>query len=192
VKSVRSLARIIAALAVLALPAAAWYLSVRPAPAPEATFATIGGESLSTASLRGKVVLVNFWATSCEVCTREMPQLADLHRKHRGRGLETVAVAMSYDPPNYVARYAQKHALPFRVALDPVGAAAREFGDVRLTSPSSIASWRGSSPKRRDQRCCATRSGTGSASSGPTIETSFSGPTGPAMRYLSVPRRSTM
>jgi len=148
VKSVRPRTLIIAALAVLALPAAAWYLSIRPAPAPAATFATIGGESVSTASLRGKVVLVNFWATSCEVCTKEMPQLADLHRKHRGRGLETVAVAMSYDPPNYVARYAQKNALPFRVALDPVGAAAREFGDVRLTPTTFVIDRQGRIVKR--------------------------------------------
>lgn len=142
-KSVRPLPVIIAAAAALALPAGAWYLSARPAPAPDATFATIGGESVSIASLRGKVVLVNFWATSCEACVAEMPQLAALHRRYRGRGLETVAVAMSYDPPNHVAGYARTHALPFRVALDPVGAAAREFGDVRLTPTTLVVDRRG-------------------------------------------------
>jgi peroxiredoxin len=147
-KSVKPLPLIIAAVAAIALSAGAWYLSARPAPAPAATFATVGGESVSVASLRGKVVLVNFWATSCEPCVAEMPQLADLHRRHHARGLETVAVAMSYDPPNYVARFARQHALPFRVALDPVGAVARGFGDVRLTPTTLVIDRQGRIVKR--------------------------------------------
>jgi peroxiredoxin len=148
VKSVRSRPLIIAALAVLALPGVAWYLSTRPSPAPEATFATIAGETLSTADLRGKVVLVNFWATSCAVCVKEMPRLAEIHRRHHARGLETVAVAMSYDPPNYVVRYAQRAALPFRVALDPVGDAAKRFGDVRATPTTFVIDRQGRIVKR--------------------------------------------
>ena len=147
-KSVKVPAIIIAAAAVVALSIAAWRASTRPVPAPAATFATIGGESVSVASLRGRVVLVNFWATSCEPCVAEMPQLAALYRRHSGRGLETVAVAMSYDPPNYVANFARRHALPFRVALDPVGAVAREFGDVRLTPTTLVIDRQGRIVKR--------------------------------------------
>jgi peroxiredoxin len=148
VKSVRPLPLIIAALAVIALPGIAWYLSARPTPAPDAMFATIAGETLSTESLRGKVVLVNFWATSCAVCVKEMPRLAEIHRRHSDRGLETVAVAMSYDPPNYVVRYAERTGLPFRVALDPVGRVAKQFGDVRLTPTTFVIDRRGQIVKR--------------------------------------------
>ena len=102
-------------------------------PAPAVIFKTISGEQITPASLRGKVVLVNFWATSCTSCIEEMPQMVETYNKYKGRGLEFIAVAMSYDPPNYVLNYAQTRQLPFKVALDTDGAAAKSFGDVALT-----------------------------------------------------------
>ena len=119
-----------------------------PAHAPPVTLTTIQGEKLTAEDLRGKVVLVNFWATSCTTCVEEMPKLVDTYRKHRERGLETIAVAMSYDPPNYVLHYAAKNALPFKVALDPMGAAALAFGDVSLTPTTFVIDRRGMIVKR--------------------------------------------
>jgi peroxiredoxin len=119
-----------------------------PAHLPEVTLTTIKGEQLTPADLRGKVVLVNFWATSCVTCVKEMPKLVATYRKHRERGFETIAVAMRYDPPNYVLHYAEKNALPFKVALDPVGAAARAFGDVSLTPTTFVIDRRGTIVKR--------------------------------------------
>lgn len=129
-------------LALLAM-AAAWHRQERAAPAPEVTFPTIAGETVTVGSMRGKVLLVNFWATSCVACVAEMPRIAELHRRRHPEGLETIAVAMSYDPPNYVVRFAERSALPFRVALDPVGEAARRFGDVRLTPTTFVIDRRG-------------------------------------------------
>jgi peroxiredoxin len=119
-----------------------------PARLPEVALTTITGEKLTAAELRGKVVLVNFWATSCVSCVKEMPKLVATYRKHRDRGFETIAVAMSYDPPNYVLHYAEKNALPFKVALDPLGAAARAFGDVNLTPTTFVIDRRGTIVKR--------------------------------------------
>jgi len=119
-----------------------------PAQFPEITLTTVKGERLTPADLRGKVVLVNFWATSCATCVKEMPKLVATYRKHRHRGFETIAVAMSYDPPNYVLHYAEKNALPFKVALDPLGAAARAFGDVSLTPTTFVVDRRGTIVKR--------------------------------------------
>jgi peroxiredoxin len=119
-----------------------------PARFPEITITTVKGEQLTGPDLRGKVVLVNFWATSCVTCVKEMPKLVATYRKHRERGFETIAVAMSYDPPNYVLHYAEKNALPFKVALDPVGAAARAFGDVSLTPTTFVIDRRGTIVKR--------------------------------------------
>ena len=119
-----------------------------PARVPEVTLTTIQGEKLTAADLRGKVVLVNFWATSCVTCVKEMPKLVATYRKHRDRGFETIAVAMSYDPPNYVLHYAERNALPFKVALDPLGAAARAFGDVNLTPTTFVIDRRGTIVKR--------------------------------------------
>jgi peroxiredoxin len=94
---------------------------------------TLTGEQLDTATLRGKVVLVNFWATTCTACVAEMPALIQTHQKFAARGLETVAVAMDYDPPVQVRAFAQKNQLPFTVALDTDGSAARDFAGVRMT-----------------------------------------------------------
>lgn len=101
--------------------------------APRARFVALAGGNFSTADLRGRVVLVNFWATSCVTCVEEMPKMVAAWRRYAPRGYEMVAVAMSYDHPNAVAAFVRRHALPFRVALDPEGAAARAFGNVRVT-----------------------------------------------------------
>lgn len=101
--------------------------------APAVTFKTLNGEEITTASLRGKVVLVNFWATSCGPCKEEMPQMIATYNKYQANGLELVAVAMSYDLPQQVQHYAQDYALPFKVALDTNGVVATAFGDVKLT-----------------------------------------------------------
>jgi peroxiredoxin len=111
--------------------------------APQLRLVTIKGEQVSSADLRGKVVLVNFWATSCVSCVKEMPRLVETHRKYNAQGFETVAVAMSYDPPNHVATYAERNALPFKVALDVNGDIARSFGDIRLTPTTFVIDKRG-------------------------------------------------
>ncbi len=106
--------------------------------APQVTFISIKGEKISTASLRGKVVMVNFWATSCATCVKEMPQMVETYNKFKGRGLEFVAVAMKYDPPNYVLNYAETRQLPFTVALDAGGDIAQQFGDVAMTPTTFV------------------------------------------------------
>jgi peroxiredoxin len=107
-------------------------------PAPPVTFISIQGEKISTEALRGKVVMVNFWATSCVTCIKEMPAMVDTYNKFKGQGLEFVAVAMSYDPPNYVVNYAETRKLPFKVAVDSAGDIARAFGDVSLTPTTFV------------------------------------------------------
>jgi len=141
-------AGIIAAFVAGAIALAAWLVPVRSETAPDVSFGTLQGETLTTASLRGKVVLVNFWSTSCATCIKEMPQLAETHRKYHARGFETVAVAMSYDPPSHVLHYAERSALPFKVALDLRGEVARRFGDVRETPTTFLLDRRGNIVKR--------------------------------------------
>jgi peroxiredoxin len=113
------------------------FWSARPA-APPVTFVSLQGEKITTASLRGKVVLVNFWATDCVTCVKEMPEIIATHNKYRDRGFETIAVAMRHDPPNYVLNFVEKNKLPFKVALDPMGELARAFGEVKLTPTTFV------------------------------------------------------
>ena len=109
-----------------------------PPPAPQAQFAVLSGEKFVTSDLRGKVVLVNFWATSCVSCLKEMPRMIEAYRKFAPRGYEVVAVAMSYDPPNAVAEFTQRRGLPFKIAVDASGDIARSFGNVRVTPTSFL------------------------------------------------------
>jgi peroxiredoxin len=130
-----------AVIAVAGVAAYESYFGIRPAPA--VTFTSLTGQRVATGDLRGKVVLVNFWATDCVVCLKEMPRLVSTYEKFRSRDFDMVAVAMRYDPPNYVIRYTEMNALPFRVALDPMGELAKAFGDVRLTPTTLVIDKRG-------------------------------------------------
>ena len=133
----------------LALGGAAYLAGCSGAqPAPESTFVLLDGSKQTTADLKGKVTLVNFWATSCVTCIAEMPKLVATHEKYKARGYDTVAVAMSYDPPSYVVNYAQTRKLPFKVAIDNTGAVAKSWGDVQLTPTTFLVNKRGEIVKR--------------------------------------------
>ena len=126
------------AVAVLAIAGALVYALMEKPAAPAATFTTLEGKPIALNELRGKIVLVNFWATSSPGCVKEMPDLVETYKQYKDRGFEIVAVAMSYDPPNYVANFAKTRQLPFPVALDVNGEHARAFGNVQLTPTSFI------------------------------------------------------
>ncbi|MCB2018688.1 MAG: TlpA family protein disulfide reductase [Hydrogenophaga sp.] len=116
--------------------------------APPSRFVLLDGTTTTTADLKGKVTLVNFWATTCVTCVKEMPDLAMTHEKFKGKGYETIAVAMSYDPPAYVANFAQTRQLPFKVALDNTGELAKNWGEVKLTPTSYLVDKQGRIVKR--------------------------------------------
>ena len=136
------------AVAAFAAVGAYVYLDTGRAAAPESTFVLLDGSSQTTADLRGKVTLVNFWATSCTTCVAEMPEIIATHQKFNSRGFDTIAVAMSYDPPSYVVNFAETRKLPFKVAIDNTGAVAKAWGDVRLTPTTYIVNKRGEIVKR--------------------------------------------
>lgn len=116
--------------------------------APESRFVLLDGQILNTADLKGKVTLVNFWATTCVTCVKEMPSIVATYNKYRDQGLETVAVAMAYDPPQWVANFAQTRQLPFKVALDNTGEVAKAWGDVKLTPTTYVVDKQGRIVKR--------------------------------------------
>jgi peroxiredoxin len=111
--------------------------------APQVTFVSLTGESITTAALKGKVALVKFWATDCVTCVKEMPDMVRTYNRYRHRGFEFIAVAMRHDPPHYVIKYAETNRLPFTVALDPVGELAKAFGNVKLTPTTFVIDKRG-------------------------------------------------
>ncbi|MBY0408943.1 MAG: TlpA family protein disulfide reductase [Burkholderiaceae bacterium] len=111
--------------------------------APASSFVLLDGSKKSMTDMAGKVTLVNFWATSCTTCVAEMPELIATHNKYAPQGFDTLAVAMSYDPPSYVVNFAETRKLPFHVAIDNTGKVAKDWGDVRLTPSTFIVNKRG-------------------------------------------------
>jgi peroxiredoxin len=147
-KKIRYLALICASLAItLALPGCG-NVSEFTGPAPASTMVLLDGSKLTTEAMKGKVTLVNFWATSCTTCVAEMPQIVTTYNQFKAQGFDTVAVAMSYDPPSYVVNFAQTRALPFKVAIDNTGAVAKAWGDVKLTPTTYLVNKRGDIVKR--------------------------------------------
>lgn len=116
--------------------------------APASTFVMLDGSQTNSTALKGRVTLVNFWATSCVTCVAEMPQIASTFEKFKAQGYSTIAVAMQYDPPSYVVNFAQTRKLPFDVAIDNTGAVAKAWGDVQLTPTSYLVNKRGEIVKR--------------------------------------------
>jgi peroxiredoxin len=137
-----------AAIAAAVAIGAGVYVSTGSAAAPESTFVLLDGSAQRTSDLKGKVTLVNFWATSCTTCVAEMPRIVATYDKYKDRGYETLAVAMAYDPPSYVVNFAQTRKLPFKVAIDNTGAVARAWGEVQLTPTTYLVNKRGEIVKR--------------------------------------------
>lgn len=123
---------------VLVLATGLWSLGDKPA--PDITFPLIDGRELRLEALNGQAVLITFWATTCLECRREIPDLIALYNELGPSGLEIIAVAMPYDPPNRVLETARLMNLPYPVALDIHGDAVRAFGNVEATPASFLIS----------------------------------------------------
>lgn len=138
----------LAAVSAIAVAGGAAWWTAGSEPAPASTFVLLDGSTHTTADLRGKVTLVNFWATSCVTCVAEMPQVISTFNTYHSRGFDTLAVAMSYDPPAYVVNFAESRKLPFKVAIDNTGKVAQAWGDVQLTPTSYLVDKEGRIVKR--------------------------------------------
>jgi thiol-disulfide isomerase/thioredoxin len=103
-------------------------------PAPELSLTELKGSPTSLADYRGKVVLVNLWATWCPPCKEEMPALETFYRKHKENGFSVVAVNDG-DPDADVSQFVKDYGLTFPVWLDPTyNATERAFKTLNLPS----------------------------------------------------------
>ena len=134
--------------ALLAIGVVVWQGASSASVAPNSNFVLLDASKTTTADFKGKVTLVNFWATSCTTCVGEMPKMITTYNQYHAKGYEMVAVAMSYDPPSYVVNFAQTRQLPFKVAIDNTGAIAKAWGDVQLTPTTYLLDKKGAIVKR--------------------------------------------
>jgi thiol-disulfide isomerase/thioredoxin len=104
-------------------------MAAQPQPAPAAEFRTAGGKHLTLADFRGRVVLLNIWATWCGPCRSEMPSLDHLQALHQGDGLAVLTVSVDSEGFSAVRRfYSQSSIHNLGLYLDVDGATARAFG----------------------------------------------------------------
>lgn len=129
-----------AALAVVLLFATVWFMPAGLRQAPPLVGQTLDGRTVTLEQLRGKPVLVTFWATTCPACIEEMPHLIELYQELHPKGLELIGVAMSYDPPEQVRAMAQQRQIPYPIILDSRAQIARAFDNVRLTPTTVLIS----------------------------------------------------
>jgi thiol-disulfide isomerase/thioredoxin len=110
-----------------------WYKSsLRLGMAPDAIFTTLTGNKIDLKQLQGNPVIVTFWATNCATCIQEIPHLIKLYQQFHPQGLEIIAVAMYYDPPNHVLSMSKAKQIPYPVALDLTANHAKAFGKICL------------------------------------------------------------
>lgn len=115
-----------------------WFAPSGVRPAPDITFTTLQGEKLDLKSLRGKPVIVTFWATSCPGCIKEMPHLIELHKQYHDKGLTIIGVAMPYDRPDHVVEMVRQKQIPYTIVLDIKGEAVTAFDKVQVTPTSFV------------------------------------------------------
>ncbi len=117
--------------------------------APDVTLQLIKGKKLNLSSLKGKPVLITFWATSCPGCIKEMPHLVELYNELHSKGLEIIGIAMPYDRPDYVVEMVKRKKLPYLIALDLKGEAVQAFGNVSLTPTTFLIDDKGKIIKKK-------------------------------------------
>lgn len=131
--------RIMGLVPVLLIAAAVfWATKNQSLQAPDVSLMTITGQTLQLSAFKGKPVIVTFWATDCAACVKEIPDLIDLYQAYRDKGLEIIAIAMYYDPPNHVVEMSKAKQIPYYVALDLRAELARAFGEVHLTPTTFV------------------------------------------------------
>jgi len=98
-----------------------------PGPAPRFSSMTPGGEKMGIDDFKGKLVVLNFWATWCPPCRLEMPSMERLYQEFKGEGLEVVAINfMEREKP--ITSFLKENGFTFPVLLDKKGEIARNYG----------------------------------------------------------------
>jgi thiol-disulfide isomerase/thioredoxin len=89
----------------------------RGQPAPAFKAFAISGQPISSAGLKGSVVILDFWATCCPPCRESIPFLAELHRKYAKQGLQVIGMSVDEGGERIVKEYVQEHKIPYPIVM---------------------------------------------------------------------------
>jgi thiol-disulfide isomerase/thioredoxin len=110
-------------------------------PAPDFTLKTLAGTEVSLSSLKGRPVILNFWASWCPPCRVEMPLLMAAYRAHRDAGLEVVAINLTdQEAAKDIRKFVAEFQMPFAVALDTKGKTWGRYGLLALPTTVFVSS----------------------------------------------------
>ncbi|HKI52369.1 MAG TPA: TlpA disulfide reductase family protein [Geothermobacteraceae bacterium] len=100
--------------------------------APDFKLPLVGGGEVNLSDLRGKIVMVNFWATWCPPCKAEMPSMERLYSRFKNSGFELLAVNAEVDGLEVLPEFLQKHKHTFPVPVDTEGEVQAAYGVFRF------------------------------------------------------------
>ena len=103
-----------------------------PQPVPTFTLTGLDGSAVDLARYRGKFVLLNFWATWCPPCVKEMPSMERLADRLQGKPFAVLAVSLDKDGAATVAAFVERLEVTFAIALDPQAKVATAYGANEL------------------------------------------------------------
>ena len=98
--------------------------------APAWALVDLAGKPVTSESLKGKVVIVDFWATWCGPCRAAIPHLVDLHKTYKDKGFEVVGVSLDQQGPAVVQSFVTQHEIPYTIAMGNQKVVS-DFGGVR-------------------------------------------------------------
>ena len=97
-------------------------------PAPDFTLDTLDGSQMTLSDFRGKVVMVNLWASWCPLCRAEMPAIEQIYQENKDQGFEVLAVNTTYqDSESAAAQFVQEFGLTFPILLDRNGTVSKRY-----------------------------------------------------------------
>jgi peroxiredoxin len=85
--------------------------------APDFSLKTLEGQEVTLASLKGKVVLIDFWATWCGPCRESIPHLVDLYKHYREKGFEVIGVSVDKGEAEVVRRFSKAMDIPYPILI---------------------------------------------------------------------------
>jgi len=110
--------------------------------APDFTLSDLDGESLTLSEFRGKVIILNFWATWCPPCRREIPDFIDLYRSYKDKGLIILGINLDAGDIRSVKRFSEEYGINYPVVIGN-DSVTQDYGGIRAIPTTFIIDKKG-------------------------------------------------